>query len=103
MDSNYPYQVNASLKASTVNKLIEASQFYTNSGTIGGVGNAVVIQPTNEQGLADITDSHLGDIRPHSVIYAVAKDDGSGFTWYRTRQKGAQAYYTLGKLNASGQ
>lgn len=96
MDKHYPYKPKDKLRASTINNVLRDSQFFTNSGMMGGGMNSVYISPTNSQGLADITHSNLGDVLSHSVIYAVAQDDGTGFRWYRTRQKGSQAYYTLG-------
>lgn len=96
MDKHYPYKPKDKLRASTINNVLRDTQFHTNSGMMGGGMNSVYISPTNTQGLADITNSNIGDVLSHSVIYAVAQDDGSGFRWYRTRQSGSQAYYTLG-------
>ena len=90
----FRYSPGEQLQASTVNHLLENSGIYTNRGTMGGGLNSVMIPPTNEQGMADLTGSSVTDVKSHSVLYCLPKVSG-GFSWSKTRKARSQAYYTL--------
>jgi len=90
-----PYKPGEQLQADTVNRLLRNSGGPSAQNGIFGDGmNFIIPSPLNEQSMADLTDSDVGTVKSHSVIYC--KPTESAHKWSTVRRRGSQPFYTLG-------